>query len=52
LIRKKKIKIIKDRVLITYVEKAKLWCVTVWKKGMQKQHWFGTKQEAEDFKNE
>jgi len=39
-----------DKTLITYVGKAKSWCVTVWKNNIQKQHWFATKQEAEAFK--
>ncbi len=32
-----------------FVKKAKQWCVTVLSGETQKQHWFDTKQEAEQF---
>ena len=40
-----------DRKLLKYIKKASKWCVTIWKSNVQKQHWFHTKQEAEEFMN-
>jgi hypothetical protein len=36
---------------IKFVRRANLWCLTYWnEKGEQKQEWFNTKKEAEEYK--